>query len=86
MYLLSIGDGDNEEEDGHRDLSTDEGEEDLIYGLDSDDVERYGLGYARYKRRVRKDFDDGDDDDDKSSTSCSNESCYCEKSEDEDLN
>lgn len=67
MRDFHIGEG-GDDEYGHRDLSSDEGEEDLIYGLDSDDVDRFGLGYASYKKRVCKDFDD------ESCTSCSNES------------
>lgn len=36
----------------NEELSSDE--EDFVYGLDAEDVERYGFKYAKYKARIKK--------------------------------
>ena len=40
-------------------LSTDDSD-DLVYGLDEKDVERYGYKYAKYKARIQKEKDNYD--------------------------
>lgn len=64
------------------DLSTDEDDNEFVYGLDEADVDRYGYEYARYKAKMKKeecgesndsdDSDNSDKSDDSIASSISN--------------
>lgn len=51
---------------GCRELSSDEDEEDFAYAVDKRDVEMYGYKYARYKQRMKAQYNDENEETDKS--------------------
>lgn len=64
MENLTVGD-DYEDEDHNYDYDDDYDDDpshsDFVYGLNQDDVERYGWRYAQYKAKILKEMEDVDE-------------------------